>query len=62
MVNISEIMAQWVTRTTFEDLPRTVIENAKKSLIDTIGVALAGSKTKLASIARSYATEQLCIW
>jgi 2-methylcitrate dehydratase PrpD len=57
MTNISEIMAQWVTRTTFEDLPRTVIENAKKSLIDTIGVALAGSKTKLASIARSYATE-----
>jgi 2-methylcitrate dehydratase PrpD len=61
MVDISEVIAEWVVKTTFNDIPPIVIENAKKSIIDTIGVALAGSKTNIASMARMYATEYYAI-
>jgi 2-methylcitrate dehydratase PrpD len=57
LVDISEIIAGWVVKTAFDDLPPIVIKNAKRSIIDTFGVALAGSKTQLATSARMYAAE-----
>ena len=38
----------------FEDVPNTVLANAKNSLLDLIGVAVGGTNTKLSNIIRNY--------
>jgi 2-methylcitrate dehydratase PrpD len=45
MSRISEHIAQFIAKTTYEDLPAHVIETAKKSLLDAIGVMLAATTT-----------------
>ncbi|HEX7138531.1 MAG TPA: MmgE/PrpD family protein, partial [Vicinamibacterales bacterium] len=45
---------------TFDDLPGDVVASARRSLLDLIGVAAAGSRTKAAAIASAYAVSQLC--
>ena len=45
---------------TFDHLPGEVVESAQRSLLDLIGVAAAGSRTRAAAIANSYAATQLC--
>ena len=44
----------------FEHLPDEVVASAQRSLLDLIGVAAAGSRTKAAAIASAYAATQLC--
>jgi 2-methylcitrate dehydratase PrpD len=44
----------------FDDLPGDVVEQAQRCLVDLIGVAAAGSRTKAAAIANTYAATQLC--
>ena len=44
----------------FADLPRDVVRQAQRCLLDLIGVAAAGSRTKAAAIANTYAAMQLC--
>ncbi len=45
---------------TFDHLPGEVVESAQRSLLDLIGVAAGGSRTRAAAIANSYAATQLC--
>src|SRR6266516_3419279 len=45
---------------TFDHLPGEVVESAQRSLLDLIGVAAAGSRTRAAAIANAYAATQLC--
>lgn len=42
----------------YEDLPEEVTHQAKRCLLDLVGVAAAGSQTKLAAIARDHAVTQ----
>jgi 2-methylcitrate dehydratase PrpD len=44
----------------FEQLPDAVVASAQRSLLDLIGVAAAGSRTRAAAIASGYAATQLC--
>jgi 2-methylcitrate dehydratase PrpD len=44
----------------FEQLPDAVVASARHSLLDLIGVAAAGSRTRVAAIASAYAATQLC--
>ena len=44
----------------FEHLPDEVVASAQRSLLDLIGVAAAGSRTRAAAIASTYAATQLC--
>jgi 2-methylcitrate dehydratase PrpD len=44
----------------FEQLPDEVVESARRSLLDLIGVAAGGSRTRASAIARAYAATQLC--
>ncbi len=41
--HVEELFAALIAQTKYEDLPREAIESAKKSIIDCIGVAMAGS-------------------
>ena len=43
----------------FEQLPDEVVASARRSLLDLVGVAAAGSRTKAAAIASAYAATQL---
>ncbi|HIE5766816.1 TPA: MmgE/PrpD family protein [Proteus mirabilis] len=42
-MTLSQQLAQFITTTTFSDLPAQVVSRAKIHLLDTLGVALAGS-------------------
>src|SRR5438128_5331212 len=44
----------------FDHLPDDVVASAQRSLLDLIGVAAAGSRTRAAAIANTYAATQLC--
>jgi 2-methylcitrate dehydratase PrpD len=45
---------------TFADLPADVVAQARRCLLDLIGVAAAGSQTDAAQIVNNYAATQLC--
>jgi len=53
-------VAAFVQGLTFDRLPAEVVASAKRSLLDLIGVAAAGSRTRAAQIANAYATSELC--
>lgn len=57
MENLSRIYSQFATELRFEDLPPEVVLQAKKSILDLIGVALAGSVTELGGIVFNYFSE-----
>lgn len=44
MTTLTETLAAFIHRTTFEDLPHNVVEQAKACVLDTVGCALAGVK------------------
>jgi len=44
----------------FDQLPEDVVRQAQRCLLDLAGVAVAGSRTKAAAIASTYAATQLC--
>jgi 2-methylcitrate dehydratase PrpD len=50
----------FVRELAFADLPADVVLQAQRCLLDLIGVAAAGSRTKAAAIANAYAATQLC--
>ena len=45
-MNETKELIEFITGFRFEDLPEEVVETAKMSVLDTVGVALYGSKTK----------------
>jgi 2-methylcitrate dehydratase PrpD len=53
-------VAAFVRGITFADLPPDVALQATRCLLDLIGVAAAGTRTRASGIARSYAASQLC--
>ncbi|HZW76350.1 MAG TPA: MmgE/PrpD family protein, partial [Caldimonas sp.] len=52
--------AAFVRGLAFEALPAEVVASARRSLLDLIGVAAAGSRTQAAAIAAAFAASQLC--
>ena len=52
-------VASFVRTLSFDALPRDVVEQAQRCLVDLIGVAAAGSRTRLSAIARGYAVSHL---
>jgi 2-methylcitrate dehydratase PrpD len=50
---LAERLADFVTDTSFDDLPPEVVARAKRHLLDTLGAALAGARTEPARHARS---------
>src|SRR6266487_65867 len=57
---VSSDVPGFVRELSFEQLPGEVVASARRSLLDLIGVAAAGSRTKAAAIANAYAATQLC--
>lgn len=53
-MTISEILSKWITQTEFDTLPPIVCEKAKKSILDTIGVTVAGTETDIGRTMRDY--------
>ena len=54
-------IAQWVQDTGYHDLPEDVTQSAKRCILDTIGVALAGSRAEVSSIVREYVLHESCV-
>jgi 2-methylcitrate dehydratase PrpD len=50
----------FVAGVAFADLPPDVVVQARRCLLDLIGVAAAGTRTRASAVARSYAASQLC--
>jgi 2-methylcitrate dehydratase PrpD len=57
---LTEYVGEFVATTKYEDIPQDVIELGKKSILDGLGLALAGSRAQTGSICRQY-VEQLGI-
>ena len=51
---VTSYVADFITNTHYRDLPPEVIELAKKSILDGIGLALCGSVAKTGEIVRTY--------
>jgi len=51
---ITDEVAGFVTRTTFADIPKDVAHLGKRSVLDGIGLALAGSRSECGHIAQRY--------
>ncbi|HZR31403.1 MAG TPA: MmgE/PrpD family protein [Terriglobales bacterium] len=51
---LTKYVADFVVRTTYSDIPDDVIELGKKSLLDGIGLALAGSRLQTNEILQTY--------
>lgn len=51
---LTKYVAEFVAQTQLADIPPDVIELGKKSLLDGVGLALAGSKVKTADILETY--------
>ena len=47
-------MGRFVTTTTYEQIPKEVIELGRKSILDGLGLALAGSRAETGSISRKF--------
>lgn len=52
---ITEKLVNYLTNLKFEDIPSEVIEKAKLCVLDTLGVALAGSITPIGKLVREFA-------
>src|ERR1700686_5049247 len=51
---VTEHIAKFVAVTRYDDIPVEVIELGKKSILDGLGLALAGSKAETGAISRQY--------
>ena len=52
--DLTRQVANFAARTTYADLPAEVIALGKKSLLDSIGLALCGSRSEVVRLARAY--------
>jgi 2-methylcitrate dehydratase PrpD len=53
-VGLTRRVADFVARTTYTDLPAEVIALGKQSLLDSLGLALCGSRSAASQLARAY--------
>src|SRR5258708_39052369 len=51
---VTDYVARFIVNTRYEDIPSDVIELARKSILDGLGLALCGSAAKTGEIAREY--------
>src|SRR5258708_12114054 len=51
---LTEYVGEFVWQTKYEDIPGEVIELGKKSILDSLGLALAGSKAQSGALCRQY--------
>ena len=54
MNGLTDYVSKFVATTAYSDIPDDVIELGKKSILDGLGLALAGSKAQTGSISRRY--------
>jgi 2-methylcitrate dehydratase PrpD len=52
-MNLTDDLADFITKTTFKDLPKNVIEHAKLCILDWLGAALAGCQEPPAKIVKT---------
>jgi 2-methylcitrate dehydratase PrpD len=52
---LTEYVGKFIVSTKYEDIPQEVIELGKKSILDGLGLALAGSRAQTGAICREYA-------
>jgi 2-methylcitrate dehydratase PrpD len=51
---LTDYVGKFVSQTRYEDIPEVVIELGKKSILDGLGLALAGSKAQTGALCRQY--------
>src|SRR6202521_4520464 len=51
---LTDYVGKFVSQTKYEDIPGEVIELGKKSILDGLGLALAGSKAQTGTLCRQY--------
>jgi 2-methylcitrate dehydratase PrpD len=51
---LTEYVGKFVATTKYEDIPQDVVELGKKSILDGLGLALAGSRAQTGAICREY--------
>lgn len=54
-------IARWIFNVGYHDFSEDVKQSAKRCILDTIGVALAGSKTDVSNIIREYVLHESCV-
>src|SRR5258708_39111044 len=54
MEPVTDYVARFIVDTRYEDIPNDVIELARKSILDGLGLALCGSAARTGEIAREY--------
>lgn len=57
MANTTSILAKFINEIEFEDLPKGIVQETKRLLLDSLGCALGGLHTKKGAIARSFGTK-----
>jgi 2-methylcitrate dehydratase PrpD len=57
---LTEYTIEFVMKTRYEDLPQDVIELGKKSILDSIGLALAGTRNDTAALVHRYVESLGC--
>jgi 2-methylcitrate dehydratase PrpD len=53
-LGLTDYVAKFVSQTKYEDIPAEVIELGKKSILDGLGLALAGSRAQTGALCRQY--------
>jgi 2-methylcitrate dehydratase PrpD len=53
-LGLTDYVAKFVSHTKYEDIPKEVVELGKKSILDGLGLALAGSKAQTGTLCRRY--------
>ena len=56
-VGVTEAIARWIGKTTYEDMPPEAVEAAKRAILDTLGVSLAGATQPVGQIVLNYTRE-----
>ena len=54
VTDLTDYVGKFISQTEYEDIPREVIELGKKSILDGLGLALAGSKAQTGALCRQY--------
>jgi 2-methylcitrate dehydratase PrpD len=60
MEKITEKVAEFISGSTYENIPREAAEIGKLHILDTLGVLIAGSQEGLAKIVRGYIQSLAC--
>ena len=55
---VTDYVARFIVNTRYEDIPKDVLELARKSMLDGLGLALCGSAAKSGEIVRQYIKSQ----